>query len=401
MREDKTGIPLRVLIVEDSEDDTLLIAHELRHKGFDVIYERVDIPEAMEAALDQQKWDIILSDHSMPHFSSFSALELVKKKGLDLPFIIVSGSIGEETAVAAMKAGIHDYIMKDNIARLVPAIERELKEAEVRRERKRAEKKLRESEEKYRRLVENLMERYFFYSHDPEGVFVYISPSVTNILGYSQEEFLTHFAEYLTDNPINDAAKHHTERSIKGEQQPPYELETFHKNGGIHWLEVSETPVFDAEGKVIAIEGIAHDITELKKIEEEKEKMRAQLVQAQKMESIGTLAGGVAHDFNNILTTIQGYAQLGMMDLKKHDPLYENLKEIHQASIRAANLTRQLLLFSRQQPMEVHSFSLNDTLNNLMKMLKRVIGEDISIHTELGPDLWTVTADPGNVEVEV
>src|SRR4030043_2408413 len=116
-------IPLRVLSIEDSEDDTQLIMNELRRwEGCEVTYERVETSEAMEAAINRQKWDVILSDHSMPRFSSFKALEVMKRKGLDLPFIIVSGSIGEEMAVAAMKGGAHDYIMKDNLTRLLAVL---------------------------------------------------------------------------------------------------------------------------------------------------------------------------------------------------------------------------------------------------------------------------------------
>ena len=137
------SIPLRVLIVEDSEDDTLLLVRELRHGGYDPTYQRVETPEAMRAALEAQTWDIVISDHTMPHFSGPAALALLQASGLDLPFILVSGTIGEETAVAAMKAGAHDYIMKGNPARLIPAVERELREAEVRREYKRAEEKIR------------------------------------------------------------------------------------------------------------------------------------------------------------------------------------------------------------------------------------------------------------------
>ncbi|MFQ5655952.1 MAG: HD domain-containing phosphohydrolase [Candidatus Methylomirabilales bacterium] len=131
--------PLRVLIVEDSEDDVVLLLRALRLGGYDPTFERVDTSEAMNAALDKQTWDIIIADYVMPHFSALAALDLLKQRGLDMAFIIVSGKIGEDIAVAAMKAGAHDYVMKDNFGRLIPAIQRELHEAEVRRERKRAE----------------------------------------------------------------------------------------------------------------------------------------------------------------------------------------------------------------------------------------------------------------------
>ncbi len=133
------SIPLRVLIVEDSEDDAILITRELRRNGYDPVFERVDRPEAFSAALARQTWDVIIADYFMPHFDGLTALKLLQKSGLDLPFIIVSGAIGEDIAVAAMKAGAHDYVMKDKLARLVPAVRRELREAKVRLARRQVE----------------------------------------------------------------------------------------------------------------------------------------------------------------------------------------------------------------------------------------------------------------------
>ncbi len=138
------GKPLRVLIVEDSEDDAILVIHELKRGGYDVTFKRVEPAEALTAALDQQAWDIILSDYRLPHFSAPESLALLHQSSLDLPFIVISGTIGEETAVEMMKAGAHDYLMKGNLTRLVPAVERELHDAEVRKERKRADYDLKE-----------------------------------------------------------------------------------------------------------------------------------------------------------------------------------------------------------------------------------------------------------------
>jgi signal transduction histidine kinase len=138
--------PLSVLIIEDSEEDADLLLLELRRGGFHPVHRRVDTPQAMADALAERSWDIILSDFSMPRFTMPKALQMVQERGLDLPFLIVSATIGEEAAVEAMRCGAHDYILKDRLGRLVPAVQRELKEAEVRRERKNLEEQLRQAQ---------------------------------------------------------------------------------------------------------------------------------------------------------------------------------------------------------------------------------------------------------------
>ena len=134
---------------------------------------------------------------------------------------------------------------------------------------------LRKSEEKYSRLIENLQDHYFFYSHDTEGIFTYLSPAITNVLGYATEEFLTHYSEYMTDNPGNESALKHTALSLKGIKQPPYELEIYHKDGSKHTLKIQEIPVFNNDHNVIAVEGIAEDITMRMKTEEDLKKSEA------------------------------------------------------------------------------------------------------------------------------
>ena len=146
--------PLRVLIVEDSENDSLLLVRDLRRGGFEPEFERVCTAEAMASALGNQKWDLIISDYTMPDFSGIAALEILKQSALDIPFIVVSGSIGEDVAVAAMKAGAHDYLMKGNLRRLISAIERELREAEVRSQRRRAEEEVKRNLERIKILHE-------------------------------------------------------------------------------------------------------------------------------------------------------------------------------------------------------------------------------------------------------
>jgi DNA-binding NtrC family response regulator len=182
------SIPLRVLIVEDSEDDAELIVNEIEQGGYDLISERVETPSAMNTALDKEQWDIIIADYNLPSFSAPAALTLLKEKALDLPFIIVSGSIGEDIAVAAMKAGAHDYLMKSNLARLVPAVERELREAIERHKRREAEQALRENEERFRALIENALDIIAVLGTD--GIIRYKSPSVERVLGYKSADLV-------------------------------------------------------------------------------------------------------------------------------------------------------------------------------------------------------------------
>ena len=143
------AIPLAVLIVEDSENDAQLIVHLLQKAGYEVISEQVETAGQMTSALEERTWNIVISDYNLPQFNGRAALELLKEKQQDIPFIVVSGMLGEESAVAMMKAGAHDYLMKDNLARLVPAVERELEQAQGRRERRQAELALRESEDRW------------------------------------------------------------------------------------------------------------------------------------------------------------------------------------------------------------------------------------------------------------
>ena len=162
------GAPLRVLVVEDSEDDTLLLLRELRRGGYEVTHQRVEARESMQAALTGQPWDVVLSDYRMPHFSAPDALQVLKESGLDLPFIIVSGTVGEETAVACMKAGAHDYLLKGSLTRLCAAVEREVREAKVRLARRQAEEGLRRHAERLKIL--HGIDRAILAADSPEAI---------------------------------------------------------------------------------------------------------------------------------------------------------------------------------------------------------------------------------------
>jgi len=171
------GNPLYVLIVEDSESDAAMVARLLRRAGYDVRDERVETADEMRAALERQAWDVVIADYRLPQFDAPAALALLQQTGQDIPFIVVSGTVGEDTAVAMMKVGAHDYLMKDKLTRLAPAVEREIRDAQTRRERKRAEASLRQSEERFRTMADFTYDWEYWIGSD--GNYVYISPSAS------------------------------------------------------------------------------------------------------------------------------------------------------------------------------------------------------------------------------
>src|ERR1019366_8443588 len=176
------GTVLRALIVEDSFDDAALVLLELRRGGYEVVFERVETAENMNAALERAEWDVVLSDYSMPRFTALHALEVLKNRQVDIPFIIISGTIGEETAVNAMKAGAQDYLIKGKLARLVPALERELRDAQIRRHRRQAEEALRQSEERFRQIAETIDE-VFWIADASISEMLYVSPAYERVWG--------------------------------------------------------------------------------------------------------------------------------------------------------------------------------------------------------------------------
>ena len=179
---------LRILVVEDSEDDAALLLRLLRRSGYEPQAVRVERPEEMSRLLEERSWDLIVADYSLPHFSALRALDLLNEKGLDIPFIILSGTIGEETAVEAMKAGAHDYIMKGSSARLLPAIDRELREAQERATRRRAEEALRQNERRFRSLIEHSSDVTMVI--DVDGKVLYESPSIERLFGRPPGELI-------------------------------------------------------------------------------------------------------------------------------------------------------------------------------------------------------------------
>jgi PAS domain S-box-containing protein len=547
------GVPLRLLIVEDSDADELLMLRELQRAGYDIAHHRVDNAAAMTAALGRQQWDVVIGDYSMPAFSGTAALKLLREHNSEVPFIFVSGTIRESIALEAVRAGAQDYVMKGDLQRLVLAIERELRDAEVRRERGRAQQSLLErarlaeltgdvgvalacgveldetlqtcAEALVRHLdavvariwtVDDATERshlrasagHFTQENGgrgsgPVGRYVKLiargrRPHVSNEVGsdpvlsdeaWAARQGIVSFAGYplivqdrvagvlamfarqsLSDSTLKtlagvadalavgigrqhaeEARRETEERFTKIFRANPVGIaistldtgtfldanDAFLRTMGCTRQEVvgrsavdlalwpdpaararllallRAGPVHDHDVPLRALDGTTRDVRlSLEHVEiggetcllsmvhdvTKKKMLERQLRQAQRLEVAGRLAGGVAHDFNNLLTVITSNGDLLLEEMDQDDPRREDVVEIRHAARRAADLTRQLLAFSRQQVLQPKVIDLNAIVLGAEKLLERLIREDIQLDTVLAPDLRFATADPGQME---
>ena len=385
---------LHILLVEDSEMDAELMLRELSRTGLIVECERVEDGPAMRAALGRRAWDAVVSDWQMPRFSGAEALAVLSASGQDLPFIILSGSIGEETAAEAMRAGASDFVLKDRLSRLGPALEREVRERRGRESRRQAESALHASEARFARLSECGIIGIAF--SDLLGNVLDANDACLKMLGHeTREELLAGNLRWpdLTPEEFAGSDRDALELLQTTGVAPPWEKELFRRDG-------TRTPVLIGAAMVEPGSCIAFiaDLTERKRAEDARSSLEKQLRQAQKMEAIGVLAGGVAHDFNNMLSVILSYADLALGAMRPGDPLRTDLTEIRSAGHRAASLTRQLLAFSRQQVLQPRVIDLNEVLSGMVRMLRRLMGEDVELTLLPGADLRLIEVDPAQIE---
>ena len=261
-------------------------------------------------------------------------------------------------------------------------------------ERKQAEEALRESEGKYRTIFENIQDVYYVTNID--GSILEISPSVETAYQYSRNALIGKSLSDIYTNPEERDAL--LKLLLDKGKVNDFEIYLTDKDGFQHLCSISTLLIRDEQGNPTKIIGSIRDISERERADNERKLLEAQLQQSQKMEAIGTLAGGVAHDFNNLLTVITGNAQLALMQISKDNPLKEYIEDIRNAGDNAASLTRQLLAFSRKQVIQPKVLSLNEALDDMEKMLRRLIREDIELAIDLAPELWPVNIDPGQIE---
>lgn len=405
---------IRVLLVERNESNAEPIVRALKRAGFSLEAVRVDTLSELETRLAIGPWDAVLCDYTPHALEPFGALELVHAHDPNIPFLVVSGPIGEEAAATAMRAGAHDCVLKTNLARLPAALTRELDAACHRRRVRRDELALLASERHYRNLfnatsvslweldlrgvqryltslelgpgqrLEQLLERpEVLRQCAAAGRILDVNRATLHLLELTCSDDLVGPADRLLDLGLEELWRALALAMVIGEER--VELETSARNRNGAQIRVRATlNLPDDPGHLENVALSIDDMTAHFQLEQE---MRA----AQRMEAVGKLAGSVAHDFNNILTVIRGYTELMRSQLA--GSALDDLGEIEAAAARASKLTGQLLAFGRRQAMQLQPINLNDALTEVRAMLTRLLGENIDLHTHLADDLHLVHAD--------
>lgn len=506
---------LRVLIAAATRQDAEHLAKQLERGGFTPAWQHTATAGEFRAALGEPHFDLVVADYGFAGFSAFEALEILDQSGADIPLIVFSNEVGDEAAVTAVKSGAYDFVSKLNPKRLPVAAARALREAQNRREHKRAVEELRAAEAKYRALVEHLPAIVYVASPKPPNQTLYVSPQVETILGFTRQEWESSSSSWENQIFPDDRERVSQEwfSSLADGRTFRSEYRILTRDGRMLWFYDEGLLVKDESGRILSVQGFMLDITERRRaeegltrlaailgslddavisktldgivmtcnpggermygyapgemvgkpvsslitherIEEEAEilaktehgevlknfetihlrkdgkpidvsltvsplkdsqnritgaamisrditavkQLEKQLLQAQKMEAVGRLAGGVAHDFNNLLTAITGYTDLLLTQTCDGHPFHPDLVEISKAAERAASLTRQLLAFSRRQVLAAQVTDLNSIVLNMERMLRRIIGDDIELITELDPELGRVKVDPSQIE---
>ena len=386
---------VKVLIVEDDEDDAKLAMRMLRVGGFEPSWRRVQNGDALRAAFAEERWDVVISDFRLPRFSGLEALAVFRETKMDIPFIFVSGTIGEETAVAAMKAGASDYVMKQNLARLAPVLERELNQALIRAAHRKGQVELELSRDRYVDLYEFAPVGYLTLSS--EGLIEQVNLTGADMLGVKRDHLLrVRFVQFVQSTDTDRWYEHFVNTLHHGTRQR-LELALRGQKGLPLHVQVDCTRVA-ANGTPPLVRVALTDISDRKAAESDLRRFEAQLRDVQKMESIGTLAGGIAHDFNNILGAILGNVALAQAELGAGHPAATSLGEIHKASVRARNLVQQILTFSRREPQELVAQQLRPVIEETHQLLRATLPAGIDFELKLTDEPLHVLADGNQLQ---
>lgn len=368
---DRAPTPLRAIVVEDSEDDLLILERHLRRSGYEPELERVATSEEFEQAIDRGGWDIVFADYVLPGYGGLAALKAVQERGLDLPFIVVSGKIGEDTAVEAMKAGAHDYVMKSNLARLAPAIERELRDAETR-----SEQRLIASELALQRAALGAAANLIFIT-DPKGRIEWVNNAFVQKTGYAREEVLGQTPRVLSSGAQEPSVFRDLWATISAGEIWHGELVDRRKDGSLYTVMQTITPFRDEIGHITHLLSIQEDVTA------EREARRALAERTLELErsnrELEEFAHIASHDLSAPLRMIGGYIEL--FDRRHGESLGAEAKALLEkavvGTVRMQRLIDDLLLYAQasRDPLELADVDTAEILRDVIEDFGAQIGE--------------------------
>ncbi|MBU4296014.1 MAG: response regulator [Desulfobulbaceae bacterium] len=381
--------PVRVLIVDDEPMLRQTLEDILKYRGFAPVSAGTGRQGLEE--LVRQEFPVVLLDLRLEDMSGMDVLRQIRERWPDTQCILLTGHASQDSAIEAVNLGAYSYVMKPcDMEQLLLTIRRATEKWQM-------ADSLRRSEANYRRLHDSMTDAFVVV--DMEGRLLEWNKVYRSMLGYPDEEL-----RQLSHMDLTPVEWRDMEKRIVVEQIIPlgysevYEKQYRRKDGSIFPVELRTYLLRESNGQPSGMWAIVRDISQRRKDEGEKKGLEVQLMQAQKLEAVGRLAGGVAHDFNNLLSIILGYAELVMVDMHKEHPSYEPLRQIYQASLRARDLTRQLLAFSRKQLLEMHVVDITTVVKGFEKLMCRVIGEDIELQLVQPAQPLPVMADTSQLE---
>jgi len=379
---------LNILVVEDSNADFLMVDRHLKQNGLSVRCRRVDTLSGLKEAISDAEWDVVLSDYNVPQLLFRDSLDFLQAALPDLPVIMVTGTVGEEKAVELLKLGVCDFVLKGSLARLVPAIERSITAVAERKAKLETEQALQNSEAHFRSIF-NRSPVAIGIGKLTSGLFVDANDAMLQLYGYERHEMVGRTTDELKLYVRPDERKEILRLVSEFGHLLNREVQVRRKSGEILIVLYSAELIELRGGSFLQV--MLTDITERKKLED-------QIRQSHKMYAVGQLAGGVAHDFNNILSAIYGYSYLILGLAKENEPVKKYVNEILKASARAAELTSTLLTFSKKQSVTLIEIDLRKVLQENEAFLRRLIREDIELEILCADESQSVLADRGQIE---
>lgn len=375
---------IRILIIEDSVQDTALMVGELQYNDYEVFYERIDSENSMKKALSKSLWDIIISDHNLPQFNSLKALEILKQSGLDIPFIIVSGAIGEEVAVAAMKAGASDYVNKNKLIYLIPAIERGIKDVETRRA-------YREAEERFRIMADQAP--VIITLIDETGHVTYTSKGWEKFTGrtYIPEKGVNNWIEVIHPDDLLDLRAQCVE-VFNSRNTMQFKFRLLRSDAEYRWMQNTITPRFLADSSFAGYISSSVDVTDLnlaKKLAEEANKRKSEFLAM------------ISHELRTPLNSIIGFSK--MLEMQEVGPINEKqakyIKKLNISGKHLLDIVNDLLDVSKIEAGVIMIFSEYSELLPIIEEVKSIVNElactkNIQLFFEIQPDLEKMELDP-------